>query len=357
MPLSFFHRRPAFLVVVWAGIFLLAGEAVFRLAFWADRRFLLTPRAQSAVRDVFQDPSTLERSRRISPTLVYKNTPNHQTARFKINSRGFRGAEFSPSKKSGERRVICAGDSCTFGWEVGDGDTYPALLQKGLERSSREPVTVINAGVPGYSSWQVLTWCREELFSLNPDVLILYVGWNDLFEAKGIGQRGKGDKMLAYLFRKSLFISEIHLAVNGVLKRFGRLSPEKEAALYAGHEPLFFRHQMESLLREAREKGIQVLLLTLATPYEEGEPSSVWRTAPYIAANPIKFKILHDRYNDTLRSLSRDHSVPSLDLALLLKGRSELFGDFCHPNAKGNAVIADRLSPVVQALLAGQSQR
>ena len=46
------------------------------------------------------------------------------------NSQGFRGPEI-PKKKQ-KRRILCLGDSVTFGWGVEEEASYPALLRKTL---------------------------------------------------------------------------------------------------------------------------------------------------------------------------------------------------------------------------------
>ena len=57
------------------------------------------------------------------------------------NSLGLRGPEIDSPKK--HLRVLCLGDSVTFGWGVEEQNAYPALLQQKIMAE------VINAGVPG----------------------------------------------------------------------------------------------------------------------------------------------------------------------------------------------------------------
>src|SRR5947209_20240288 len=49
-----------------------------------------------------------------------------------INSDGFRDREFSPAKPAGTQRIVCVGDSYTYGWGVDVRDSYPKQLERAL---------------------------------------------------------------------------------------------------------------------------------------------------------------------------------------------------------------------------------
>ena len=66
----------------------------------------------------------------------------------RINSLGYRGANFPTEKPAGEFRVLAVGDSFTYGDFVDNGETLPARLEEALD-SLCGNATVINAGVGG----------------------------------------------------------------------------------------------------------------------------------------------------------------------------------------------------------------
>jgi len=70
------------------------------------------------------------------------------------------------------RRIAIFGDSCTFGEEVNDDETLPALLERHLNE-----VEVMNYGVHGYGLGQMFLRLQDEGFSLAPDhvILVLYL--------------------------------------------------------------------------------------------------------------------------------------------------------------------------------------
>jgi lysophospholipase L1-like esterase len=121
-----------------------------------------------------------------SPFLVFrfKNniSDNSYDSNFSTNSFGFRGKEFEIVKPKDVFRIIAIGDSCTFGFGASDDEhTYPYLLEAKLNSMYKnKKIEVINAGVPSYKSLQSLIWLVTELMGLNPDMLIVQLGWNDI---------------------------------------------------------------------------------------------------------------------------------------------------------------------------------
>jgi len=77
--------------------------------------------------------------------LVERPRPELQH-RVSINSLGYRGREIDPENQSGRIRLMCVGDSFTYGAYVDDDATLPAQLERFL-RGRGYPVDVINAGV------------------------------------------------------------------------------------------------------------------------------------------------------------------------------------------------------------------
>jgi lysophospholipase L1-like esterase len=91
-----------------------------------------------------------------------------------INSIGLRGPEIELAKAPDQLRVLCLGDSITFGVGVNDEIPYPRQLEAFLaERRSDRQAQVINAGVQKYSTYQEMDWLRKHGVSLEPDIVVL----------------------------------------------------------------------------------------------------------------------------------------------------------------------------------------
>ena len=95
------------------------------------------------------------------------------------NSLGLRSPEVHP-KQPGEFRILSLGESTTFGTAVTDKETYSALLEEFLnEKTDSNNVTVINAGVGAYSSFQSLKYLELRGLKLEPDLILFYHEIND----------------------------------------------------------------------------------------------------------------------------------------------------------------------------------
>ncbi len=101
-----------------------------------------------------------------------------------INSEGFRGPERS-ARADDPYRILCVGDSITFGFGVDQGDSWPDQLARRLEeRFPSRSFEVINAGVAGWSWLQGLRFLELRGLDLEPDVVVVGHGTNDqLFPA------------------------------------------------------------------------------------------------------------------------------------------------------------------------------
>lgn len=92
---------------------------------------------------------------------------------YKINSLGFRDNEYPFSKRTGAYRILCVGDSLTFGQGVKLNDTYAKALEKKLRNKHSRCVEVINTGVSGYNTYDEYWYIKDKLLKLNPDLIIV----------------------------------------------------------------------------------------------------------------------------------------------------------------------------------------
>ncbi len=98
----------------------------------------------------------------------------------RINEHGLRGPSVAREKPAGTLRVICPGDSFTFGHAVQDDETWPAQLERELEAGlSPRAVEVLNCGVEGYDTSQEIAFLEMKLFAFEPDVVVLGYFVND----------------------------------------------------------------------------------------------------------------------------------------------------------------------------------
>ncbi|MGB0715521.1 MAG: SGNH/GDSL hydrolase family protein [Phycisphaerae bacterium] len=102
--------------------------------------------------------------------------------------RAYRGKVYPSTSE--RYRVVCLGGSTTWGHHLDRGDSWPYLLEQRLIDAGHD-VEVINAGRHWYTSVHSLTNYVSYVRYLNPDMVVIMHGVNDL--ARDFPQRGEPD--------------------------------------------------------------------------------------------------------------------------------------------------------------------
>jgi lysophospholipase L1-like esterase len=118
------------------------------------------------------------------PGLLHRLEPNQRAFTHAhpvvTNSYGLRDDEFPLRPAPGRVRVLCLGDSLTFGKGVALPDTYPKQLETLLNGSGERRYEVINAGVSAYDTWQEVKYLGEQGWTFEPDLVIVGFYANDI---------------------------------------------------------------------------------------------------------------------------------------------------------------------------------
>lgn len=115
-------------------------------------------------------------------------------ALIEINEYGFRGSPYPKTKGPGVFRIVVLGDSLTEGRQVGEDETYSAILERKLASCgglSRSTVEVLNFGVAGYSTAQELLTYRHRARQWSPDLVVLMVYAQNDIDDNTVGARNR----------------------------------------------------------------------------------------------------------------------------------------------------------------------
>jgi len=314
------------------------------------------------------------------PLLDWKLAPNYcqKVGAVRVNSKGFRGPEFS-NNKNGLIRVIVLGDSCVFGAGAsGDEFTLSRLLEKRLNLDLRDSsYEVINAGVPGYTSSQCLLYLKNELLNLSPDTIILYCGWNDIWAYRNPYSNTAAIPFLRSLSRVmsksltfTLFRNKILTPIRNKSHYLLRKQVNNAELLIDDHLKKttldIFEENLYRMIQIARQNGVKVLILTIPTSVKMSLPDKVKETfSPhdYWREGFKGFMDMYSSVNQVIRNLRLEEGAKIIVVDGEFKRFSDqeigvLFSDFVHPNDKGYGIIADivYLSLVKEASFRGEKQ-
>ena len=272
------------------------------------------------------------------------------------NSQGLREDHEIPTpKEEGEIRVLFLGDSCTFGEYLSHAESFV----QGVEDSLRSgfpgaAVECINAGVPGYTLFQGWRFLEAEGYGYEPDVVVVYFGWNEGASWGGMSDPQQYEALQAQLPVRPLRWSRICRMLwqaasspalpegNGPARgvRRPRLSPDE------------FRGLLERVRESTRRRGVELLILV--GPHRSNIAGIPGRRSPYQVeagdyCRGVRFAPGGaDGCIDTvpaIRAMAAAHPV------------SALFHDPVHPTGLVNrriaGLVAAKLEPWMRARLEG----
>lgn len=255
------------------------------------------------------------------------------------------------SKQPGAIRIVCLGDSVTFGFRVPvvwpdkptDYDRewlpFPMLLEKQLRAANpKQTIDVVTMAVPGYTSHQGLAWLRRDLDNLQPDLLIVSFGWNDASFSDVPDREAIQTNWSAVSTRWLVDHSQMFAHLTHWLRTRDKAAPSvsrgpRPAPRVSEQEYLDNMIAIDSL---ARERGSKVIVL--AAPYRDYSPE-----APEAGTMRL--------YRAALGTTMRLRSVPYLEIRELTEAaypsNEGWFGERIHPNHMGHRLIASELLKLI----------
>ena len=247
---------------------------------------------------------------------------------------GFR-SDFDPEPTPDVRRVVCIGDSSTFGLQVQEHETWTAVTEVMLAAEG-ERAEVLNLGVPGYTSHQGLVLLRTQAPALRPDVVVCAFGaFNDWIPARGrtdAEQAAGGGPPALRVVQALTWLLGSEQPSDSFMLRSTLATIDTRA--YVGPRRVdtdVFAENLDEMIELSREVGSEVVLLASPLPPET------------LARNPIATE-----YAEVVRRVGRSMNVPVVDgwtlFAAAGEGGQPLFADFCHPSPRGHAILGSALA-------------
>ncbi|MFQ5708224.1 MAG: SGNH/GDSL hydrolase family protein [bacterium] len=300
--------------------------------------------------------------------LGYCLTPNYRKGKNKHNSLGFRGDEIVIPKPEGEYRIFCLGGSTTYTSGVEDYRmAYPELLEQELKEQGFANVNVINAGTGGWSSWESLINFEFRILDLDPDMIIVYHGINDIHarfvwppEAYRGDNSGKSAASFSEVFMPSIL--EYSTVIRALLIRAGITNSHadlsrtlnKRAETYYGldflrqknrktypdglfkkisaaqmlqtNKPIYFKRNIENMVILAHGRGIKTVLATFAT-------SRLFENEPRVASK--EYINAYAEMNQVLETVALETHANLFDFAGSFPRDKQYYRDGRHVNQKG----------------------
>ena len=292
------------------------------------------------------------------PYLSYYPTPNYEKGQTFHNSLGYRSDEFPLEKPSGVFRIVALGGSSTYDVSIKDNDeTFTAQLEKLLKEDyGYRDVQVINAGVSGYNSWEILVNLEFRVLDLDPDLVIIYEGTNDVharmvepsaYRGDDLGRRQAWQAPRVDLWEHSTLLRILSRAMN-ITRQVSvddfvsaptymswpfesRLIEDNldPAEILEENPPIYFRRNLENMIAIAKEHDVQILF-------------STWAHSPNLNdyASEGYYQQGFKENNDVVKEVAVSHDIPLFDFAGVMPQEALYWADGRHVNEAGALVKA-----------------
>ncbi len=288
-----------------------------------------------------------------------------QTIQISIQPFGVRGPaprEPGPGKVP---RIVCLGGSTTFGYSVSDGAPWPRVLEKQLKEVG--PVEVVNAGRPGATTWRNFQYLRDRMLTLEPDIVLFYEGFNDMWRGVRRHASIQDDYGVAevdvpatpYPFivgptrawplRLSFLAYRIGLALHRYREEPPILTPPAEK-LYHPSIVNIYEKNLSAMIRLTRKNGAIPVVMTFAScDSTEHDKETSRRCLKYVTKEipPLDADLARigmTLYRQKTKSAADKERAILIDLASLLPRDPDLFADTVHFSVEGERRVATILS-------------
>jgi lysophospholipase L1-like esterase len=266
------------------------------------------------------------------------------------NALGYRGDEIQVPKPPGVYRIVVMGDSTTYGSYSPYDQTFPAYLQQVLrDTDGYRQVEVVNGGVTSYTSWNTLVNLALRVVELQPDLVIVYEGGNDVHVREVSPEcysaptpyLGLDPIHTAYLERAELspfalyrliavqlgWIQNPAQFINSLFDvKMPCIPPADVDTLTHNVEtnhPTYFERNVRDMIGIAQMSGVRIMFSTWAYNPNDSNLKPYWRTA--VA-----------EHNAITARVAQENGVLFLDYAAAAPTDNQFWNDGMHLTIQGN---------------------
>ena len=289
-----------------------------------------------------------------------------------INSKGYRGKDFSRKKDNEIIRVIVYGGSAVFDSKVSYEKDWPSRLEVLLKEKGIKNIEVINAGIPGHATFDSFGRLFSEGHVFQPDYVILYNAWNDIkyfsFEEPllrkfkpykksldfRITYRGRLDRMLCNFsqlyvrLRHRYYQWKLNVGREGAVEKIKNDREVNQLGLKQ------YRLNIEMFVDLARNIDAVPILAKQARLVSQDNTDEE-KSRIFYRYQHMQHQTLVDAFkktDDIIENVAESKKVPMVDPSKQMTGEGEYFCDHIHLSDKGSqklaSIMADFLYQLIQ---------
>ncbi len=272
------------------------------------------------------------------------------------NSHGMRSREVSVEDAQQRLRVLCFGDSSTFAFGVPFADAWPNQLQRLLDVEAPQAVEVLNAGIPGQTTYQGRRRLQRELEKWKPQLAVITFGNNDGWRWDGLSDAEHARRMM--IARSFSFLNASHAMRWLITMRQQTVQQQstdaqidwaKQATVSyfdpnASWRPRVdvaeFAANLRAMIQECQRYSCRPILVVWPDRRQlQNQPT--WRPA----------------YQEAMRQVAHEANATCLDLVPMFESGGQwaverfLPNDVVHLDQAGNEVVSDAVAHLIRKSL------
>jgi hypothetical protein len=269
---------------------------------------------------------------------------NQHTDFVNINSLGFRGSEIDLTHE--QFLIFIVGGSTVYGSGVSDDQTISYYLEEILQ-SNNLNVQVVNSGVPGINSATEVVIIQDKIMNLNPDLVIIYDGYNDLVKPyekfDELGENDFTSKFIRLLAKNEYWrTGAAAVTVYFTLKNPENIETSSINVDHTNQKVLAWLEKINSSCENSKDKFQTMFILQ---PFL-GTGDKELTTSEQIIYENNNHNLLvseYKKYGEHLSLMNKCSKV--IDFSNVFNNSSEsIYMDFVHLSSNGNKIIAKNIS-------------
>jgi len=307
---------------------------------------------------------------------------------FTTNNMGFRGDDLTIPKPANEFRIFMVGGSSTECLYLDDSKAFTRVLQNELNKQTTNlTVKVFGAGKSGDASDDHCSMIVHRIVQLQPDMIIVFAGINDLTRALVNydylhyvkDESPERLRLLQYLATESQIVrrfyylfGQMSTPVTQVFQEIHLRSEYKKSIRLCNSLPVSnerprvdpgaYANNLRTIAGAAQAHGIKLVLMTQQTTWNGPDNANLkeWQWLVCRSGTRYREDYMHEALtalNDQTRQVARQFSIPVYDLAGTMPKSRDFFYDDVHFNDRGAQEAAMGLAALIRGMnVSAQSQ-
>lgn len=304
-----------------------------------------------------------------------------------INNYGFRhNDDINPERD--EFSIYAIGGSTTQGYDYPYEESWCQVVEKKLENHTNKPINVYNGGTAGAAMFDHIALLQNRVVHLDPDMVILFSGINDLNVLLGDNNLHRFDDIHEsselvnwpkLLLGKSAIFRLAHNArkkfrsntplLKDIPEREHRPIPDSMPIQFSDHllPPLmteqlplgkhdsvdfeYYKKMVTSFVGICKANDIPLVLMTQPTTWTSKDTTLLkyhWMHKNKEFKFPKEFmQGSMDKMNGDVTKIASTHEVPVIPLDQQMPKTGEYFYDDCHFTPKGSVFVGETVAQYI----------